>query len=55
MSVQDNKAVVRRILDEAFSKRNLAVGATLMAAPVALARLKVAWDAAAGKPWLSAA
>lgn len=55
MSVQDNKAVVRRMLDEAYNKRNQAVGAALTAAPVAFARMKVAWDAATGKPWLSAA
>jgi steroid delta-isomerase-like uncharacterized protein len=31
MSVQDNEAIVRRFLDEAYNKRNLAIGDELLA------------------------
>ena len=31
MSVQDNEAIVRRLLDEAYNKRNLTVGDELLA------------------------
>jgi steroid delta-isomerase-like uncharacterized protein len=31
MSIQDNDAVVRRLLDEAYNKRNLAIGDELLA------------------------